>query len=101
MEHLAQFVLTFCLGWIAAYSLRKWLWAAAAVFGLFAIPLLALLFFAGAESAIWNSLGAGLSLLLIGLLNGLQSLFGSLPVMTLGMLAGVALGSGLFSQPTR
>ncbi len=101
MEYLAQFLMTFGLGWVAAYSLRKWLWAAITVFGVIAVPLLALLFFAGEESAIWDSLGAGLSLLLIGLLNGLQSLFGSLPVMTLGMLAGVAFGSGIFSYPTR
>ena len=95
MTLLAQFLVTFFLGFIAARSVHFWSRYAIYIFGILAVPTLAVIFMAGDESALWDVLGAGLGLLLAGLLASLAALFQNLPVMTAGMFIGALIGGGL------
>lgn len=91
MEYIAQFAITFALGWIAIYSTKRWTSVVLSIFGILAIPVLIIMFFAGDESAFWQTLGSGLGLLLEGALNGLGALFKTAPVMTVGAVIGGAV----------
>jgi len=95
MAEIAQFIITFFLGYVAARSVSFWSHYAIAIFGVLAIPTLAVTFMAGSESAFWEILGAGMGLLLAGLLASITTLFQNLPVMTAGMIIGAAMGSGV------
>lgn len=95
MEYIAQFIVTFALGALATYSLRRWTMIAAMIFGILAIPLLAVLFFAGDGATFWQSVGDGIAVLLTGLLNLTQAGFAAMPVMTAGTLIGAIWGTGL------
>jgi len=95
MADIAQFIITFFLGYVAARSVSFWSHYTIAILGVLAIPILVVTFMAGSESALWDTLGAGMGLLLAGLLASIAALFQSLPVMTAGMIIGAAMGSGV------
>lgn len=92
MAELAQFAVTFFLGYMAAKSARFWVHYAVAIFGVLAIPTLAVFFLAGGNSGLWDVMGSGMGLLLFGLLTGFAALFQYLPVMTVGMVLGAVVG---------
>lgn len=96
MEIIAQFIITFMLSYIAAYSTKRWLVVGMTVFGVIAIPILAILFLAGNDHAAWATIGAGLSVLLTGIINLISTSFSHLPAMTLGTCLGLIVGSGIF-----
>lgn len=98
MEIIAKLIITFTLGYMIAYSLKRWMKVTISIFGILAIPLILLIFFAGDNHTAWSAIGAGLGILLTGTINMIKAAYASLPIITIGTSLGLIAGSGLFAK---
>lgn len=93
MEYVAQFLVTFGLGWAVAFSLKKWAFVIFAVTGVLALPVLLIILVLG-EGSFWEYLGALISHIAIWFFETVGDLFKSAAVLTVGCFLGVMKGLG-------
>lgn len=98
ITEITQFFTALILAWIATRSIRFWSGWGIKLLGLIALPLLALAFFAGSYTPLWDAIGSTAGQLISNTITGIQALFSALPVLATGAAIGVLIGSGLLQQ---